>query len=164
MDQQQSLVGTIERIVFINGDNGYTIARFTVPRRYDLVTIVGNLVGVHAGASLQLWGRWQNHAVHGEQFVIESYHERRPATIEGIRKYLGSGLIKGVGPVTANRITQHFGKDTLTIIEEAIERLVEVPGVGPKRVKLIAQAGSNKNVSKKLCSSYKAIRSIPGWR
>jgi exodeoxyribonuclease V alpha subunit len=140
MDQQESLIGTVERIVFNNDENGYTIARFSVPRRYDLITVVGNLAGVHAGASLQLWGRWKNHAVYGEQFVIENYHERRPATVEGIRKYLGSGLIKGIGPVTANRIAEHFGTYTLNVIEEDINRLVEVPGIGPKRVDIIARA------------------------
>ena len=136
----EMLAGTLERIVFTNEENGYTVARFSVPRRYDLVTVVGPLAGVHAGARLRLWGIWKNHAVYGEQFVIENYKEERPATIEGIRKYLGSGLIKGVGPVTATRIAEHFGQYTLDVIEEEIERLIEVPGVGPKRVKIIAQA------------------------
>ncbi|HXW00608.1 MAG TPA: helix-hairpin-helix domain-containing protein, partial [Anaerolineae bacterium] len=137
---KKSLVGTLERIVFTNEENGYIVARFSVPKRYDLITVVGNLAGIHAGASLRLWGAWKTHPVYGEQFVIENYREERPATIEGIRKYLGSGLIKGIGPVTASRIAEHFGPYTLEVIEENIERLVEVPGVGPKRVKIIAQA------------------------
>lgn len=137
---KESLVGTLERIVFTNEENGYIVARFSVPKRYDLITIVGNLAGIHAGARLRLWGSWKTHPVYGEQFVIENYREERPATIEGIRKYLGSGLIKGIGPVTATRIAEHFGPYTLEVIEENIGRLVEVPGVGPKRVKIIAQA------------------------
>jgi len=136
----ESLLGTLERIVFTNEENGYIIARFSIPRRYDLVTVVGNLAGVHAGARLRLWGVWKNHSVYGEQFVIENYKEERPATIEAIRKYLGSGLIKGIGPVTATRIAEHFGKYTLDVIDEDIGRLVEVPGVGPKRVGIIAEA------------------------
>ena len=136
----QTLVGTIERIVFNNEENGYIIARFSVPKRYDLVTIVGSLADVHAGAYLRIWGEWKNHPVYGEQFVIEKYKEERPATVEGIRKYLGSGLIKGIGPVTATRIAEQFGTYTLDVIESEIERLTEVPGIGPKRLKTIAVA------------------------
>ena len=138
--QQESLIGVLERIVFNNEENGYIVARFAAPNRYDLITVVGNLAGVHAGARLRLWGSWKNHPVYGDQFVIDHYREERPATIEGIRKYLGSGLIKGIGPVTASRIAEHFGLYTLEVIEKDIERLAEVPGVGPKRVKIIAQA------------------------
>lgn len=136
----ETLFGTLERIVFSNDENGYTVARFSVPRRYDLITVVGNLAGVYAGARLRLWGVWKNHSVYGEQFQIENFKEERPATVEAIQKYLGSGLIKGVGPVTARRIAEHFGPYTLDVIEEDIGRLVEVPGVGPKRVDIIAAA------------------------
>ncbi len=136
----ESLTGSVERIVFYNEENGYTIARFAAKGRYDLVTLVGNMAEVRAGAFLRVWGRWKTHPVYGEQFVLERYHEERPATVEGIRKYLGSGLIKGVGPVTASRVTEHFGLYTLDVIEQDISRLIEVPGVGPRRVKIIARA------------------------
>ncbi len=136
----ETLRGTVERIVFTNEENGYTIARLSVRGRYDLLTIVGNMAGVQPGAVLRVSGRWKNHPTYGEQFVVEDYAEERPATVEGIRKYLGSGLIKGIGPVTAGRIAEHFGTYTLDVIDEDIQRLVEVPGVGPHRVKIIAEA------------------------
>lgn len=136
----ESLVGTVERIVYVNEENGYTIVRLSVRGRYDLMTVVGNMAGVNPGALLRVWGKWKNHPAYGEQFEVENYKEERPATVEGIRKYLGSGLIKGVGPVTATRIAEHFGTYTLDVIEKEIERLVEVSGVGPKRVRIIAQA------------------------
>lgn len=134
------LVGAVDRIVFSNPENGYTIARFSARGRYDQITVVGNLAGVSAGAYLKLWGQWKNHPVYGEQFEFENYQEERPATVEGMRKYLGSGLIKGIGPVTATRIAEHFGVYTLDVIDEDINRLTEVSGVGPKRVEIIAQA------------------------
>jgi len=136
----ETLRGTVERIVFTNDENGYTVARFSVPGRYDLLTIVGNMADVRPGALLKVWGQWKNHPVYGEQFMVEHYTEERPATVEGIRKYLGSGLIKGIGPVTATRIAEHFGTYTLDVIEEDVQRLLEVPGVGPKRVQTIAAA------------------------
>ncbi len=140
MTNIESLLGTVERIVFNNEENGYIIARFSTRGRYDLVTIVGNMADVRSGAYLRVWGKWTNHLIYGEQFEIERYKEERPATIEGIRKYLGSGLIKGVGPVTATRIAEHFGEYTLDVIDQDIQRLIEVSGVGPKRVKIISRA------------------------
>lgn len=134
------LIGAVERIVFSNSENGYTIARFSARGRYDQITVVGNLAGISAGAYLKLWGQWKNHPVYGEQFEFENYEEERPATVEGMRKYLGSGLIKGIGPVTATRIAEHFGVYTLDVIDEDVNRLTEVAGVGPKRVEIIAQA------------------------
>lgn len=136
----RTLSGTVERIVFTNEENGYTIARFRADSRYDLMTIVGPLAGVKPGARLKIEGLWKTHPKYGEQFEIQSYQEEMPATVEGIRKYLGSGLIKGIGPVTARRIAEHFGTYTLEVIEQDIGRLAEVPGVGPKRVTVIARA------------------------
>ena len=136
----ETLRGTVERIVFSNEDNGYTIARLSVRGRYDLLTVVGNMANVQAGAVLKVSGRWKNHSVYGEQFEVENYTEERPATVEGIRKYLGSGLIKGIGPVTAGRIAEHFGTYTLDVIENDISRLIEVNGVGRHRVGIISQA------------------------
>ncbi len=136
----ETLRGTVERIVFTNEENGYTIARLSVRGRYDLLTIVGNMAGVQPGAVLRVSGQWKNHPTYGEQLVVENYTEERPATVEGIRKYLGSGLIKGIGPVTAGRIAEHFGAYTLDVIDADINRLAEVPGVGPHRVKIIAEA------------------------
>src|SRR5512138_1388790 len=140
MDQLVTLKGTVERITYSNPDNGYTIARFHAGGRYGLVTIVGALAEVHPGARLKIEGRWKTHPKYGEQFEIERYVEMAPATVEGIKRYLGSGLIKGIGPVMAKRIAEKFGRYTLDIIENDIGRLVEVEGIGSKRVKMIAQA------------------------
>lgn len=131
--------GTIERITFYNEQNGYTVARF-VPEGKDYpITVVGNLMGASVGESLLLEGIWANHPQHGRQFEIKHFTVQLPATIEGLKKYLGSGLIKGIGPVTAERIVKRFGLDTLDIVENDITRLSQVDGVGPKRMEIIRQ-------------------------
>ncbi len=140
MNQLISLTGAVERITYTNPENGYTIARFHADKHLGLVTIVGSLAEVHPGARLKIEGRWKAHPKYGEQFEIERYIEQVPATVEGIKRYLGSGLIKGVGPKTARRIAEKFGSYTLEVIETDISRLAEVEGIGPKRVKMIAQA------------------------
>ncbi|MFQ5857187.1 MAG: ATP-dependent RecD-like DNA helicase [Anaerolineae bacterium] len=146
----QTIEGTVERITFYNEENGYTVARFQPRRKSYLITIVGNLMSVNVGGSLRLEGRWTTHAQYGRQFEVESYTVQMPATIEGIRKYLGSGLIKGVGPVTAERIVDHFGLDTLDIIETEPGRLIEVPGVGRKRVAMIEKAWAEQQSIKEI--------------
>ncbi len=133
----QKLSGVIERITFYNEENGYTVARFVPDGKSFTVTVIGNLMGASVGESLALEGIWTNHPTHGRQFEIRKFTVQLPATIEGIRKYLGSGLIKGIGPVTAKRIVDHFGLDTLDVIENEITRLNEVGGVGAKRVEII---------------------------
>lgn len=141
MEQPTVIVkGVVERITYTNPTNGYTVARFKADSRFDLLTIVGALAEVHPGARLKLEGRWKTHPKFGEQFELVRYEEERPATVEGIRRYLGSGLIKGVGPVMAKRIAEKFGSYTLEVIENNIGRLAEVEGIGAKRVKMIAQA------------------------
>ncbi|GAP63091.1 exodeoxyribonuclease V alpha subunit [Ardenticatena maritima] len=143
MSQQpplQELEGTVERITYQNEENGYTVAKIQPKgKRYE-ITAVGTLSGVQVGESVRLRGFWTTHPEYGRQFEVRSYTVRLPATIEGIRKYLGSGLIKGIGPVMAERIVAHFGKETLNVIEQAPERLLEVPGIGRKRVARIKQA------------------------
>lgn len=140
MEQRVILRGAVERITYTNPENGYTIARFHADKQFGLITIVGALAEVHPGARLKIEGRWKTHPKYGEQFEIERYVEEMPATVEGIKRYLGSGLIKGIGPVMAKRIAEKFGRYTLEIIENDIERLAEVEGIGSKRVKMIAQA------------------------
>ncbi len=133
----EDLQGVVERLTYHSEESGYTVARLKAPRAQDLVTIVGNFANIQAGQTLQLSGIWREHPKFGEQFQVTTYRETKPATLTGIEKYLGSGLIKGVGPVTAKRIVAHFGLETLDIIENQIERLVEVPGIAQKRVKMI---------------------------
>ena len=134
------LEAVLERITYANEDNGYTVARVDTGRGGgELLTVVGALLGAQAGESLRMEGRWGSHPQYGRQFHVDNYVTVLPATVQGIRRYLGSGLVKGVGPRIADRITGHFGTDTLRIIEEEPKRLIEVPGLGPKRTKLIAQ-------------------------
>jgi exodeoxyribonuclease V alpha subunit len=134
------LDAVLERITFANEDTGYTVARVDTGRGGELVTVVGALLGAQPGESLRLRGRWGSHPQYGRQFHVEDYTTVLPATVQGIRRYLGSGLIKGIGPKLADRIVDHFGVDALEIIETSPEKLIEVPNLGPKRTKLIAAA------------------------
>lgn len=138
--QIEHLQGIVERLTYHSEESGYTVARLKVPRASELVTITGNFANIQAGQTLQLQGLWKEHPKFGTQFQVMQYRETKPATLTGIEKYLGSGLIKGVGPVTAKRIVAHFGLETLEIIEHQIERLEEVPGIAQKRVKSIQTA------------------------
>ena len=133
-----SITGVIERITFHSSESGYTVARLNTGNVKQLITIVGSFAHIQAGQTLQLQGQWREHPQYGSQFQVIQYKESKPATLTGIEKYLGSGLIKGVGPVTAKRIVKHFGLDTLDIIEHQIERLVEVPGIAQKRIAMIS--------------------------
>ncbi|MBW7881964.1 MAG: AAA family ATPase [Caldilineaceae bacterium] len=152
-----TLRGVIERITFHNEENGYTVAKLTpehggrggfgAPRE---VTIVGNMLGVNVGESVEMTGNWTVHAEYGRQFQVETFRPVLPATIAGIEKYLGSGLIKGIGPVTARRIVKKFGTETLAVIEETPDRLAEVPGVGPKRVDMVKQAWAEQRAIKEV--------------
>ena len=134
------LNGQIERVTFHSEETGYTIARIKVYGQSDLVTIVGNLLAPSPGEVLHMKGQWISHPKFGEQFKVTQYRTAIPASVYGIRKYLGSGLIKGIGPVMAKRIVSRFGEDTLTVIEKNIERLGEVEGIGKKRMKMIRKA------------------------
>ena len=131
------LTGVIERITFHSSDSGYTVARLNTGNINQLITIVGEFANIQAGQTLKLQGIWTEHPKFGSQFKVIKYQETKPATLTGIEKYLGSGLIKGVGPVTAKRIVKHFGLETLEIIENQIHRLNEVPGIAQKRIKMI---------------------------
>ncbi|MBC7251644.1 MAG: ATP-dependent RecD-like DNA helicase [Anaerolineae bacterium] len=137
---QETLEGTVERITYSHEETGYTVARLAVDGQLDLVTVVGNLLNVNVGERLRLEGFWTTHPQYGRQFKVINYKTVLPATVEGIRRYLGSGLIKGIGPVTAQRIVNKFGTETLEIIEHYPERLREVLGVGRKRVEMITRA------------------------
>lgn len=146
-----TLEGVLERITYANEENGYTVARVDTGRGGgDLLTVVGALLGAQVGESLRMEGRWGSHPQYGKQFHVENYTTVLPATVQGIRRYLGSGLVKGIGPVFADRITQHFGLDTLRIIEEEPKRLIEVPGLGPKRTKKIADAWEEQKAIKEV--------------
>ncbi|MFE0375797.1 ATP-dependent RecD-like DNA helicase [Streptomyces inhibens] len=143
--------GVLERITYANEESGYTVARVDTGRGSgDLLTVVGALLGAQPGESLRMEGRWGSHPQYGKQFTVENYTTLLPATIQGIRRYLGSGLIKGIGPRIADRIVEHFGTDTLDVIESEPERLVEVPGLGPKRTKMIGAAWEEQKAIKEV--------------
>jgi len=134
------LEGVLEHITYSNQDTGYTVARVATERGGDPVTVVGPLLGAQAGEHLHLEGRWRNHPMYGRQFEVRSYRAVLPATVQGIRRYLGSGLIRGIGPKMAERIVDQFGADTLRVLEEDPGRLRSVPGLGPMRTAMIEQA------------------------
>jgi len=145
------LDGVLERLTYVNEETGYTVARVATDRGGDdLLTVVGALLGAQPGESLRLRGHWSSHPKFGRQFEVDSYTTVLPATIQGIQRYLGSGLVKGIGPVFAERIVAHFGLDTLTIIEEQPGRLIEVPGLGPKRTAKITAASAEQKAIKEV--------------
>jgi exodeoxyribonuclease V alpha subunit len=146
-----TLEATLERITYANEETGYTIARVSARGSgAELLTIVGNLLGAQVGESLRLQGRWKSHPQYGRQFEVASYTTVLPATLQGIRRYLGSGLIKGIGPKMAERIVSRFALDTLRVIEEESERLIEVPGLGPKRTAKITAAWEEQKAIKEV--------------
>ena len=143
--------GSVERITYYNEENGYTVLRLKpdsrdmLPFKYasgkdSLITVIGNLPEINTGEWLKLTGRWSTHSKHGRQFQAEQCEQSLPATLEGVRRYLGSGLIKGIGPVMADRIVDAFGEETLDVIEYEAGRLQNVSGIGKKRTEMIMAA------------------------
>ncbi|MDE3084361.1 MAG: ATP-dependent RecD-like DNA helicase [Verrucomicrobiota bacterium] len=170
---QTTLTGVLERIIFLNEENAYTIAEFrpdpaftkatagaarskiSVPREKDSaragkITIVGPLPGVQCGETLHLTGEWTRHAQHGDQFRVASFKSELPASVYGIRKYLGSGLVPGIGKVYAEKIVDAFGADTFRILSEESARLRRVPGIGPKRATAIKRAWDEQRAQREL--------------
>ena len=134
------LQGQVERVTYTSEESGFTIARVKVTGRRQLVTIVGNLLVPAPGETLRMRGQWVNHPRYGEQFQVAEFERQVPASVYGIQKYLSSGLIKGIGPIMAERIVRKFGEKTLDVIEQDVERLGEVEGIGKKRISLIQSA------------------------
>ncbi len=139
-DNLVELRGQIERITYVSEENGFTIARVKVAGRRELVTVVGHIVNPAPGEILSMKGEWSRHPKYGEQFKIAFCQSAVPATVSGIEKYLGSGLVKGIGPVMAKRIVKRFKERTLDVIEHTAERLSEIEGIGPKRIAMIRKA------------------------
>ena len=130
----------VERITYQNPENGYTILKCRVKDYSDLVPVVGSLLDANVGSVLLVEGNWKVDAKYGKQFIAENWEETLPATVYGMEKYLGSGLIKGVGPKFAKKIVQKYGVGTFSVIEDNVEILIEVEGIGNKRVKMIAES------------------------
>lgn len=136
----QKLRCVVERITYQNPENGYSVMKVKVKDYADLVTLVGNLLEVPVGSVLLCEGEWKVDKRYGSQFVAQTWEEVMPATLYGIEKYLGSGLVKGIGPKYAQLIVSKFGLDTIEVIETGIQRLYEVPGIGKKRVEKIQES------------------------
>lgn len=136
----ERLRGVVERITYANEETGYSVIKIRCKGYMDLVTVVGSMATVNVGSVITLKGFWSSNPKYGRQFDAKEWEETLPASIYGIEKYLGSGLIKGIGPVYAKKIVQLFGEQTLDIIEEAPDRIIEVPGIGKKRVEKIKKA------------------------
>lgn len=130
----------VERITYQNPDNGYSVLKVRVKGHDDLIPLVGNLLDATVGSVLLAEGNWKADAKYGRQFMAEKWEETMPATLYGIEKYLGSGLIKGVGPKCAKQIVSVFGLDTIAVIEDSPDRLLSVPGIGKKRVGMIKES------------------------
>lgn len=136
----EKLTGVVERITYVNEDNGFSVIKIKAKGYPELVTLVGQLSFVNLGSLVELEGKWVFNSKFGRQFQVHSCVEKVPATIAGIERYLGSGLIKGIGPVNAHRIVKKFREETIRIIETEPERLKEVEGIGPKRIAMIKEA------------------------
>ncbi len=148
-DALETIEGTVERIIFTNEENHYTVAQLLPEggRRAEPVVIVGNLAALNLGETVRAKGRWTSHKQFGRQFAVEQFESVLPRTAVGIKKYLGSGLVKGIGDAFADRIVEKFGEQTLDVIDHFSARLREVDGIGPERAKRIKEAWSQqKNV------------------
>ena len=139
-DNLAELRGQIERITYTSEENGFTIARVKVAGRKGLVTVVGHIVNPAPGEILAMKGEWGHHPKYGEQFKIVSCESAVPVTTSGIERYLGSGLVKGIGPVMAKRIVKRFREETLDVIEHDIGQLTQIAGIGPKRIAMVKKA------------------------
>ncbi|MBW1727162.1 MAG: ATP-dependent RecD-like DNA helicase [Deltaproteobacteria bacterium] len=145
-----TLEGCLERITYFNAENHYTIAKLKTSKTHNIVTIVGTMAAANPGQTLKIKGIWETHPRYGQQFKISSYEVVLPATIDGIRKYLESGIIKGIGPSMANRIVSCFGTKTFEIIEKEPEKLLEVKAIGKAKAALICNAWKDHHVARSL--------------
>jgi exodeoxyribonuclease V alpha subunit len=140
ISQTSTLEGQIERITFRNDETHFMIAKFRTAAHGRLVTILGHIPNAHPGETLRLAGHWKQHPRYGQQFDVKTVEVLLPAEVEEIRRYLSSGLIKGIGPETAERLIRHFGEKTLHVIETSPERLSDVKGIGPRKATRISEA------------------------
>ncbi len=136
----QKIRCVVERITYQNPENGYSVLKCRVKDYSDLVPVIGNMIDANVGSVLIAEGNWKVDAKYGRQFVAENWEETLPATVYGMEKYLGSGLIRGVGPKFARKIVQKYGVDTFTVIENNIDLLIEIEGIGRKRIRMIAES------------------------
>src|SRR5689334_18968615 len=131
--QSTSLEGTVERVTFHNPENGFSVVKLKARGRRGPVAVVGTLPAVQPGERLVVTGQWRTDRIHGAQFRPESAEVRPPTAADDIVRYLGSGLVREIGPVLARRIVAQFGEQTLVVLDGQPERVREVPGIGPRR-------------------------------
>jgi exodeoxyribonuclease V alpha subunit len=146
------LSGLIERVTYFNEENGFAVLQVKTSGRRDLVTVVGSLPSVSAGEWLTAEGAWVRDKEHGLQLKATALRTVPPTTTEGIEKYLGSGMVKGIGPIFATRMVEKFGAKILSVIEERSAELEMVAGIGPKRRRNIKQAGKKESAPGRSCS------------
>ncbi|CAO5674488.1 MAG: ATP-dependent RecD-like DNA helicase [Holosporales bacterium] len=150
IDPVEIIQGTIERITFHNEDSGFCVLRMKVSGFKDLVTLVGNIASVGVGEYIHATGSWINNKTYGQQFKATSVKITKPNSLEGIQKYLGSGMIKGIGPKNAEKLVDKFGKNVFDIIEYHPYRLKEIPGIGQYRIDMITQAWQEQKIIREI--------------
>lgn len=145
-----TLAGTVERVTFHNPDTGFCVLRVAIPGRREIETVVGHVASIAAGEEIRAAGEWSNDIVHGLQFRATSIHTAQPSSLEGIERYLGSGLIRGIGPVFAGKLVQAFGGGVFDVIDAQPARLRDVEGIGPTRAAQIVEAWSGQKVIREI--------------
>ncbi|MCG4262054.1 ATP-dependent RecD-like DNA helicase [Acetobacter senegalensis] len=146
----EALAGLVERVTFHNAENGFCVLRVKVRGQRDLITVVGHAAMISAGEFVQMSGRWFNDHTHGLQFKAEFLKASPPTTVEGIERYLGSGMIRGIGPVYAKKLVKAFGEAVFDLIEQEPHRLREVTGIGPKRAERIIGGWADQKVIREI--------------
>lgn len=155
--------GIVERITFRNEENFYTVAKIQREEKDALTTVVGNFVSINVGETLRIRGQWVTHPEYGTQFKAEEYESITPATLNGIERYLSSGMIKGVGPVMAKRLVDAFGLDTLTVMEKEPERLLSIEGIGEKKLEMILKSFEEHKEVQKVMVFLQGLGISPGY-
>ena len=160
----ESLKGIIEKIVYRNNENGYIIAKISLEKKEDkLTTIVGNMASVNIGEDYELKGEWVNNSKYGWQFNFKDYQLILPTSLLGLKRYLSSGLIKGVGPSTADRIVKYFGDKTLEVLENDLQRLTEVEGIAEKRMEIISKSWEQQKEIKRVMIFLQSYQITTGY-
>ena len=144
------LFGFIENIVFNQPENGFTVARLKEPRKEEMTTVIGYLPSLQPGETVRCKGEWKMHPHHGRQFEVKEHSIEAPKDTLGIQKYLESGLVKGIGPTYAEKIVDEFGKDTLRVLDEEPGKLLDIPGIGKKKLEKIIDSWEDQRSIRKV--------------
>lgn len=159
----EPLSGYVDAIVFTNPENGFTVARLKLPKKKELVVIVGSLPGLQAGDNVVCQGEWKTHPSHGKQFEVTEFAVEAPSDLLGIQKYLESGLVKGIGPAFAKKIVDKFGAQTLEVIDKTPQRLYEIDGLGKKKVRQMKECWNEQRTIRDVIVFLRAHGASPGY-